>query len=257
MSFGFHFDVQHQKILKVHLHERFYRKERNGFVGHGRNFTCLGSLGSTVTTTLVCGSTKVCQIFYFAACIWSKVVESIFPLKRIHWTHVLPNFSIWLCRQGFFNKDPIVWLDGARPANICIPSSFLGMHLRNCAVHPAPKIFLQVFKNEQNSVNLHFLFQKISGKVWQTLFWQLWVCRTWNFFIFISPTNLLHTFILALFKVLRQGSITVLLTSCLTGLESAVWQLTIFVFICKTDYSKPVKQEVNGTMILPPLVFPG
>jgi hypothetical protein len=28
---------------------------------------------------------------------------------------------------------------------------------------------------------------------------------------------------------------TVLLTSCLTGMESAVWQLTIFVFICKTD----------------------
>jgi hypothetical protein len=28
-------------------------------------------------------------------------------------------------------------------------------------------------------------------------------------------------------------SITALLTSCLTGLESAVCQLTIFVFICK------------------------
>jgi hypothetical protein len=55
----------------------------------------------------------------------------------------------------------------------------------------------------------------------------------------------------------KGGSITVLLTSCLTGLESAVWQLTIFVFICKTDYSKPVKQEVNGTAILPHLVFPG
>jgi hypothetical protein len=33
----------------------------------------------------------------------------------------------------------------------------------------------------------------------------------------------------------RGGSITVPLTSCLTGLESAVQQLTIFVFICKTD----------------------
>jgi hypothetical protein len=33
----------------------------------------------------------------------------------------------------------------------------------------------------------------------------------------------------------KGGSITVLLTSCLTGLESAVWQMTIFVFICKTD----------------------
>jgi hypothetical protein len=57
--------------------------------------------------------------------------------------------------------------------------------------------------------------------------------------------------------ILKGGSITVPLTSCLTGLESAVWQLTISVFICKTDLSKPVKQEVYGTVILPPLVFPG
>jgi len=33
----------------------------------------------------------------------------------------------------------------------------------------------------------------------------------------------------------KEGSITVPLTFCLTGLESAVWQLAIFVFICKTD----------------------
>jgi len=33
----------------------------------------------------------------------------------------------------------------------------------------------------------------------------------------------------------KGGSITVLLTSCLTGLELAVRQLTIFVLICKTD----------------------
>jgi hypothetical protein len=43
----------------------------------------------------------------------------------------------------------------------------------------------------------------------------------------------------------KGGSITVPLTSCLTGLESAVLQLTIFVFICITDLSKPVKQEVS------------
>ncbi len=28
-----------------------------------------------------------------------------------------------------------------------------------------------------------------------------------------------------------------------------------FVFIYKTDLSKPVQQEVNSTVILPPLVF--
>ncbi len=54
----------------------------------------------------------------------------------------------------------------------------------------------------------------------------------------------------------KGRSITVPLTSCLTGLESAVWLLTIFVYICKTDQSKPVKQEVSGTVILPPSLFP-
>ncbi len=33
----------------------------------------------------------------------------------------------------------------------------------------------------------------------------------------------------------KGGSIAVPLTSCLTGLESAVLRLTIFVFMCKTD----------------------
>jgi hypothetical protein len=33
----------------------------------------------------------------------------------------------------------------------------------------------------------------------------------------------------------KEGSITMPFTSCLTGLESAVRQLTIFVFIGKTD----------------------
>jgi hypothetical protein len=46
------------------------------------------------------------------------------------------------------------------------------------------------------------------------------------------------------------------LASCLAGLESAVWKLTIFVFIDKTGSSKQFKQEVNCTAILPPLVFP-
>ncbi len=71
------------------------------------------------------------------------------------------------------------------------------------------------------------------------------IVNTFLFWLFVCPGNA------------KGGSITVPLTSCLTGLESAAWQLTIFVFICKTDKSKLVKQEVNGTVILPPLVFPG
>ncbi len=34
-------------------------------------------------------------------------------------------------------------------------------------------------------------------------------------------------------------------------------QLKTKIVSCHTADSKPVKQEVNGTVILPPLVFPG
>jgi hypothetical protein len=54
----------------------------------------------------------------------------------------------------------------------------------------------------------------------------------------------------------KGGSITVLLTSCLTGLDWSVMQTKTKIVSCHTADSKPVKQEVNCTMILPPLVFP-
>ena len=53
----------------------------------------------------------------------------------------------------------------------------------------------------------------------------------------------------------KGGSIIVPLTSCLTGLDLSVLQIKTIVS-CHTPDSKPVKQEVNGTVILPPLVFP-
>jgi len=55
----------------------------------------------------------------------------------------------------------------------------------------------------------------------------------------------------------KGGSITVLLTSCLTCLDQSVLQLKTKIVSCHTADSKPVKQEVNVTVILPPLVFPG
>ncbi len=51
----------------------------------------------------------------------------------------------------------------------------------------------------------------------------------------------------------KGGSIIVPLTSCLTGLDKSVLKKIVS---CHTADSKPVKQEVNGTVILPPLVFP-
>jgi hypothetical protein len=57
--------------------------------------------------------------------------------------------------------------------------------------------------------------------------------------------------------ILTGGSIIVLLTSCLTGSDKSVLQIKTKIVSCHTADSKPVKQEVNGTVILPPLVFPG
>ncbi len=55
----------------------------------------------------------------------------------------------------------------------------------------------------------------------------------------------------------KGGSITAVpLTSCLTGLNDSVLQIKTKIVSCRTAGSKPVKQEVNGTVILPPLVFP-
>ncbi len=55
----------------------------------------------------------------------------------------------------------------------------------------------------------------------------------------------------------KGGSITVPLTSCLTGLNKPVLQIKTKIVNSHTADSKPVKQEVNGTVILPPLVLPG
>ncbi len=55
----------------------------------------------------------------------------------------------------------------------------------------------------------------------------------------------------------KGGSITVPLTSCLTGLDKPVLHIKTQIVSCHTADSKPVKQEVNSTVILPPSVFPG
>jgi hypothetical protein len=52
----------------------------------------------------------------------------------------------------------------------------------------------------------------------------------------------------------KGGSITVQLTSCLTGLYYSVLQIKPKIVNSHTADYKPVKHEVNGTVILPPLV---
>jgi hypothetical protein len=54
----------------------------------------------------------------------------------------------------------------------------------------------------------------------------------------------------------KGESIIVPLTSCLTGLDLSVLQIKTKIVSYHTADSKPVKQEVNGKVILLPLVFP-
>ena len=46
------------------------------------------------------------------------------------------------------------------------------------------------------------------------------------------------------------------MTSCLTGLDKSVSKINTKIASYHTADSKPVKQEVNGIVILPPLVLP-
>jgi hypothetical protein len=50
----------------------------------------------------------------------------------------------------------------------------------------------------------------------------------------------------------KGGSNTGLLTPCLTGLDKSVLRIKTKIVSCHTADSKRVKQEVNGTVILPP-----
>jgi hypothetical protein len=75
----------------------------------------------------------------------------------------------------------------------------------------------------------------------------------------VSPTNFCQSKELLLFLPwlpwagnTKGGSITVLLTSCLTGLDKSVLPIKTKIVSPHTVDYKPVKQEVNGTVILPP-----
>jgi hypothetical protein len=71
-----------------------------------------------------------------------------------------------------------------------------------------------------------------------------------------EPTTLVEHFTLPPPGNTKGGSITVPLTSSLAGLDLSVLQIKTNIVYYHTADSNPVKQEVNGTMILSPLVFP-
>ncbi len=68
--------------------------------------------------------------------------------------------------------------------------------------------------------------------------------------------TLLHFLICHAARNTKGGSITVPITSRLTGLDESVLHIKTKIVSRHTAYSEPVKQEVNGTVILPPFSIP-
>ncbi len=71
-------------------------------------------------------------------------------------------------------------------------------------------------------------------------------------------TNIVNTLAYYGTATITKGEIiTVPLTSCLTSFDWSVLQIKTEIVSSHTADFKPVKQQVNGTVIVPPLVFPG
>ncbi len=88
------------------------------------------------------------------------------------------------------------------------------------------------------------------------------IISEWMFKLIDDPIIVIYTcnmFIIQATGNTKGGSITVPLTSGLTGLQSAVWQLTIFVFIRKTGSQRhsdasPFSIPCQHSSLLPPAV---
>ncbi len=86
------------------------------------------------------------------------------------------------------------------------------------------------------------------------------ICNNLVLGSYISPALYVRVRCLAMMEqgiLKREISLYRWLTSCLAGLDQSVLLIQTKIVNCQTADSKPVKQEVNGTVILPPLVFPG
>jgi len=88
---------------------------------------------------------------------------------------LIAEFAEWpllasFASHGVLNKDPTVGLDGARPANKCIPPSFLGNLPMQMHCMPTPKSTLSSIKKLANFGKITFLHLKIGESVCQTHF---------------------------------------------------------------------------------------
>jgi hypothetical protein len=78
----------------------------------------------------------------------AELANIIFVVEKyILLIYDLATFLAGLASKGVLNKDPTVWLDGARPANTCITPSFLGNAPAQLCSVPTPKNTFASIKN--------------------------------------------------------------------------------------------------------------
>ncbi len=80
----------------------------------------------------------------FFSCLYKCILQcwaDVGVYSALHYAQII--FPANFTGRGVRNKGPIVWLDRARPANTCIPPSFLKQMLQHSrAVYPPPKVHL-------------------------------------------------------------------------------------------------------------------
>ncbi len=103
---------------------------------------------------------KVCQIFYFPQMCKMKISLVHFSIQ-VNSSNSLFGKFLWpaMPARGGLNKDPTVWLDGARSANTCIQLSF-PEHTQAAAHRTHPKNGFASIKNLQNLVKSLFIKPK-------------------------------------------------------------------------------------------------
>ncbi len=153
-------------------------------------------------------------------CVQSKVVKCIFSFY--HLSEFSELIFCWIFLADFasmvvLNKDHTVRLDGARPANICIPTSFLRNVPAQLRGIPIPKNTFASKKNFKIWSNHFFILKNQRENLTNSLLATLRLSKA-IFGVFITTLN-------SVYKVLvfSKNALTVYYRTCLDHLGRCHW----------------------------------
>ncbi len=154
---------------------------------------------------------------------------------------MFPNLQFWAVSWSIHNWQKFTVYDQVRLGCTKILYYEVAVYLKSNKYTSLLVQFVNYYKVKVYTICCFLLpFQSKVEHSWESASRHHWKCilykHFFNFCHFPSPSASGDSWTWTLNQgILKGGRNTVPLASCLTGLESAVWQLTIFVFICKTD----------------------